>query len=154
MNITKIITANLLLIILLLALMIYPLRPEINVKEKEVEFRWIAIYKNYTLYVDDNEEFTSPMVIRTERRSYPVNLEPGTYFYMISSGRISSRLKRLEVKSEVATKVDNSTLKNDGNVDLNVSINSLTGAVVAKLPYKDNMEIEKGSNITAGGIIR
>ncbi len=148
-KITKIIAINLFIIAILLSMMIYPLKPEINQKEREIKLKWLAIYKNYTLYIDDNEEFTSPIVIKTERKDYPIELQPGVYFWKIKSGKISSPVKRLEIDSTVSIKVMNDSLENDGNADLNVSLGYVTGAVIAELPYKGKVKVEDNCNITA-----
>lgn len=146
---TTIMGINLLIVVILLAIMIYPLKPEIGLKEREVRFRWFGVYKGYTLYVDDNREFTSPMMIKTERKNYPIELEPGIYFWKISAGRMSSPVKRLELDSDVSVKVKNNSLENDGNIDLNISLETPTGAIILDLPYKDRVKIENNSNITA-----
>lgn len=146
---TTIIWINLVMIAILLTMMIYPLKPEIHSKEREVKLRWLAIYKNYTLYIDDNKEFTSPMIIKTERKDYPIELEPGIYFWKIKSGKISSPVKKLALYSDVSIKVKDNSLENDGNVDLNISLETPTGAVVMDLPYKDKVKIENNVNITA-----
>lgn len=146
---TTVIGINLVVIVILLAIMIYPLKPGINLKEREVRLRWFSLYKNYTLYVDDNREFTSPMMIKTERRDYPIELEPGIYFWKVKAGKMSSPVKSLELDSDVSIKIEDNSLENDGNVDLNISLESITGAIVIDLPYKDKIKLEDNSNITA-----
>lgn len=148
-TITKILGINLVIMAILLAIMIYPLKPEINIKEREARFRWLALYKDYTVYVDDNKEFTSPMVIKTSMRNYPLKLEPGVYFWKIKAGGVSSPTKRFTLDSDVSIKVYDNSLENDGNVDLNVSLKSITGAVITEVPYKGKMELEDNYNITA-----
>lgn len=148
-KITKMIVMNLILIAILLATIIYPLKPEINLKEREVRLRWLAIYKNYTIHIDDNKEFTSPMIIKTERRDYPIKLEPGIYFWKIKAGGISSPTKEIIFNSDVSIKLNNKTLENDGNVNLNISLETPTGAIIMDLPYKEKVKIEDRSNITA-----
>jgi len=146
---TTIIGINLAAIAILLAVMIYPLKPEINLKEREVRLRWVAVYRDYTVYIDDNEEFTSPVVIKTTMKDYPLKLEPGVYFWKIKAGRMSSPVKKLSLLSDVSIKVKNGSLENDGNVDLNISMETPTGAFVVGLSYKDKIKIEDNSNITA-----
>lgn len=146
---TAIIGVNVMVIVIVLAMMIYPLKPEIDLRERDVRLRWYGVYKNYTLYVDDNREFTSPIVVKTERRDYPIELEPGVYFWKIRAGGISSFVKKLEIDSAVSIKVRNDSLENDGNVDLNVTLEKVTGAVIAELPYKGKINVEDDCNITA-----
>lgn len=144
-----IIGINVVVIVVVVTMMIYPLKPEINLREREVMLKWYGLYREYTIYVDDNREFTSPIIIKTERKNYPIELEPGTYFWKIKAGKISSFVKKLEIDSSVSIKVRNNSLENDGNVDLNVSLEGITGAVVAELPYKGRIKIEDNYNITA-----
>ena len=151
---TAIIGINVMVVVTVLAMMIYPLKPEIDLKEREVRLRWYGVYKSYTLYVDDNREFTSPIVIKTERKDYPIELEPGVYFWKIKSGKISSFVKKLEIDSAVSINVRNDSLENNGNVDLNVTLERVTGAVVAELPYKGKIKVEDNCNITAHGKIK
>jgi len=147
---TTIVGINAFIIALLLFILIYPLKPEINLKEKEVRLRWMALYKNYTIYIDDNKEFTSPIEIKTERKDYPLELEPGIYFWKVSHKKISSPVKKLTLLSDVSIRVRNDSLENDGNVDLNISLESVTGAIAADLPYKDKIKLEdRNYNITA-----
>jgi len=146
---TIIIGINAIAIVFLLAAMIYPLKPEINLKEREVRLRWLAVYKNYTLYIDDNKEFTSPIAIKTERKNYPIELGPGTYFWKIKAGRMSSPVKKIILDSDVSIGVKNNSLENNGNVDLNISLETPTGAIVIDLPYKDKVKVGDKYNITA-----
>ncbi len=146
---TAIIGINVIVIVVVVTMMIYPLKPEIDLKERGVMLKWYGLYKDYTIYVDDNREFTSPIVIKTERKNYPIELEPGTYFWKIKSGKISSFVKKLEIDSAVSISVKNDSLENNGNVDLNVSLEGITGAVIAELPYKGKIKIEDNYNITA-----
>lgn len=145
-----IIGINVVVIVVVVTMMVYPLKPEIDLKEREVRLRWYGVYKSYTLYVDDNREFTSPIEIKTERKNYPLELEPGIYFWKIKAGKISSPVKKLTLLSDVSIKVKNNSLENDGNVDLNISLESVTGAIAADLPYKDKIKLEdRNYNITA-----
>lgn len=144
-----IIGINVVVIVVVVTMMIYPLKPEINLREREVMLKWYGLYREYTIYVDDNREFTSPIIIKTERKNYPIELEPGVYFWKIKAGKISSFVKKLEIDSSVSIKVRNNSLENDGNVDLNVSLEGITGAVVAELPYKGRIKVEGNYNITA-----
>ncbi len=145
----KIIGINCLAIFILLSVMVYPLKPEINLREREVRLRWYGVYKDYTVYIDDNREFSSPIVVKTERRDYRVELEPGVYFWKIRARGISSFVKKLKIDSAVSIKVRNDSLENDGNVELNVTLEKVTGAVTAELPYKGEIKVDDNSNITA-----
>jgi len=89
---TTIIGINAVILAILLIIMIYPLKPQTSLK-REVTLRWLAIYKNYSLYIDDNKEFTSPIEIKTQTNSYKISLEPGTYFWKIKAGKISSPVR-------------------------------------------------------------
>lgn len=147
---TAIIGINIFVIAVLLSVFIYPLKPEINLKQKEVTLKWFAIYKNYTIYIDDNKEFTSPIEIKTEMKTYPLTLEPGTYYYKIKAGKISTPIMRLDMESGVSIKLTNDTLENDGNTDLSISLETPTGAVILDLPYKEKLELKENNyNITA-----
>lgn len=147
-KIKKIVGINAVMIVILLTVMIYPLKPEINLKEKEVKLRWAGIYRNYTVYVDDNKEFTSPMIIKTAMKDYPIKLDPGVYFWKVKAGKMSSIVRKVGVNSDVSIKVEENTVENDGNVELNITMETPTGAFVLGLPYKEKAEIGRG-NITA-----
>ncbi len=147
---TIIIGMNVFVAFVLLSILIYPLKPEINWKERDVKLRWLGVYKNYTLYVDDNNEFTSPIVVDIEGKEYMIELEPGVYFWKVKGGRISSPVKKLILDSDVSMRVKDDNLKNDGNVDLNINVESVGGAIAMELPYKEQIELEdKDYNITA-----
>jgi len=116
---------------------------------RDVVFKWGGRYKNYDFTIDDNEDFTSPIMRAVTGNYYVIdNLEPGVYYWKIRSGRVSSPVWRFEIKSMVGIDLieseDGFVLKNSGNVDeVVVAGNPITGAVVIDLPYDGQVEIEK-----------
>lgn len=147
MQVKTIVIANLIIIAVFLGSMIYPLEPEIHAKEREAVLRWAAPYSSYTLYLDDNSEFTSPLVAHTSLKQHTLSLEPGKYFWKVRSGMIRSTTKSFTLDSEVSITIAGKTLRNDGNVGLNASLSGVSGAVAAEIPYKGELDIGENRSV-------
>lgn len=71
--------------------------------------------------IDDNPDFTSPIKFDLkERNTTKIMLEPGTYYWK-AVGILESTVRKFIIDSEVGLELKNQSLKNTGNVILNVT---------------------------------
>lgn len=96
-----------------------------------------------TILIDDNIEFTSPILINAEN-NLVVNLLPGEYYWKIK-GLGESRINTLTIISEVDLKLkengDKYSVVNAGNTELKVDIYNgsvLQGNVVLEVDEEHN----------------
>ncbi len=97
-----------------------------------------------TIFIDDNTEFTSPILINAEN-DLVVNLKPGTYYWKIK-GIGESKIHTLTIVSEIELRLrevgEKYELTNAGNLPLDVEIynNSLfQGNVVLEVEESENV---------------
>mgnify|MGYP001597787650 CR=1 FL=1 len=85
------------------------------------------------ILIDDNSDFSSAMKINLkERNTAKILLEPGTYYWK-AVGILESSVKKFTIMSEVSLELKNSSLRNVGNVPLNVTKKGggiITGLVI------------------------
>jgi hypothetical protein len=85
------------------------------------------------ILIDDNPDFSSAVKINLkERNTTRIFLEPGTYYWK-AVGILESSVKKFTVISEVNLELKNSSLKNTGDVPLNITKKSrgtMTGLVI------------------------
>tara|TARA_Y100000310_G_C20700537_1_gene829401 strand:+ start:2623 stop:3096 length:474 start_codon:yes stop_codon:yes gene_type:complete len=123
-------------LILLLAVMLFnaPTNPPngLVVYDTEVNFDWIG-QASYAL-VDDNDKFTSPIVVN---KGGILELVPGEYYWMVSGLGV---INKFEVKSlltvDVKSKDEGDSVGNTGNVDTKIDIKEsgmLTGSFALKV---------------------
>lgn len=90
------------------------------INEDFVQFR----FKNANvILIDDNEDFSSPKMLNaSELNSVGIGMKPGKYYWK-AVGNIESSTREFVVDSKVGLELNksNSTLKNVGNVEVNVS---------------------------------
>lgn len=73
------------------------------------------------ILIDDSPDFTSPIKFDLkERNTTKILLEPGTYYWK-SVGILESTVRKFTISSEVGLELKNQSLKNTGNVILNVT---------------------------------
>lgn len=144
-----IIIVNLVLLVgIVYSLNIKLIYPENNEKifETRPTLSWEGYSNKYTILIDDNKEFSSPIKETVYTNNYVLNkeLEFGRYYWQVSSLLSSSKVNEFEIVSKVAIKVnqteDDIDLYNDGNANLNVTVEDsgiLTGAFIIEV--KKNM---------------
>lgn len=119
----------------------YPLNGEV-LDSKGVHFDFK--HANAIL-IDDNEDFSSPKLITSsELERGEVVFEPGVYYWK-AKGVIDSLSREFTVPSTVGLEFENSTLKNTGDVDLEVEVNKTfaTGLVILEINSERQIE-DKG----------
>jgi len=126
--------------IIIISTMTLQLRPEIN--NKEVTFKWLGLKNNYNLYIDDNSDFTSPLIQKVNRKPYKINLEPGIWYWKLDNNVPS----KFTINSIVSVKRNKDSITNDGNVPIKIK-SKLTGFVV--LNPNESEEVGGYANVTA-----
>ena len=117
----------------------------------DVEFK----FKNANvILVDDNPDFSSPVKIDlSELEGKSVSFEAGTYYWK-AEGILGSLKRKFTINSNVGLEIieENSSLKNVGNVPLNVTEKTQSGTVgLAILDVEVEYPIENNSNVTYRG---
>jgi len=73
------------------------------------------------ILIDDNSDFTSPIKFDLkEQNTTKILLEPGTYYWK-SVGILESTVRKFTIGSEVGLELKNQSLKNTGNILLNIT---------------------------------
>jgi hypothetical protein len=104
------------------------------------------------ILIDDNNRFTSPLIIEAED-NLVINLKPGVYYWKVE-GALSSDVRSLTIQSEVDLKLrekeEEYEVVNSGNTRLNVNIyedGALTGNVILDV---DEEEEVSGTKFVGG----
>lgn len=80
------------------------------------------------ILIDDNPDFSSPIEINlSEINRTKIWLAPGVYYWK-SSGVLESSVKKFTIPSEVGLELENATLKNSGNVPVEVTKETEAGS--------------------------
>ena len=121
-----------------------------SIDEDFVQFR----FRNANvILIDDNQEFSSPKMLNaSDLNSVGIGMKPGKYYWK-AVGNIESFTREFVIDSKVGLDLNknNSTLKNAGNVEVNVSEEhggGLTGLVIL------DVEAEYPVNLTNETIYR
>ncbi len=122
------------------AVPLFALTPQLNatIFERTPTFRWSG--EANTLLVDDNPDFTSPQNFSVSGQSSLTLTEPlptGNHYWKLI-GKTQAGPLRFTIQGKAALEVEQTTLgtvlKNTGNVDMSVVVetatNSITGALV------------------------
>lgn len=127
----------------------YPLDGAL-IDEDFVQFR----FKNANvIFIDDNEDFSSPKMLNaSELNSIGIGMKPGKYYWK-AVGNIESFTREFIIDSKVGLELNksNSTLKNVGNVEVNVTKEQ--GGALSGLAILD-VEAEYPVNMTNETIYR
>ena len=110
-----------------------PLEPKENatIYDLKTKFSWTG--KAISLWIDDNPEFTSPILATVQGNSYTPkeSLETKQYYWKLGK---ESQARTFLIQGRGSIEVEHTDrgilLKNNGNVDLAVSSDEITGAVV------------------------
>lgn len=127
----------------------YPLDGEILNKD---EVRFEMKHANVIL-IDDNEDFSSPKQISSEDLEFSrVLFDSGTYYWK-AVGLVESEQRKFTIPSTVGLELENDTLKNVGDVDLDVetkTASGITGLAIISVEVEQNIE-DKGIISFKGG---
>lgn len=133
MNKTKTMIMVQLIFIAGVVLFVYQFAPRLSyptgsvvLENENINFR----FKNVdVILIDDNPDFVSPLEINLVNSGANVTLEPGTYYWK-GIGLLESSVKEFTIKTEVGLEINKErlTLRNIGNVPLNVSIENESGS--------------------------
>ncbi len=132
----------------------YPLDGAL-VNEDFVQFK----FKNANvILIDDNKDFSSPKILNaSDLNSVGIGMKPGKYYWK-AVGNIESFSREFVIDSKVGLELNKtkSTLKNVGNVEVNVSQKSrsgISGGRISGLVILD-VEVEYPVNMTNETIYR
>jgi len=147
-NIIEIATIGILILIFLLIFTI-PLSPENNVitDVRNPRFTWLGLAPNYTLFIDEDPGFASPIEIAVTGNSYTLKqpLDFDTYYWKIDNGITNTSPMTFTVVSTIKVRRNETGLKNEGNVD--ILIEKITGAFILKI--NETIDVEVNENVTA-----
>ena len=123
---------------------------EIHTTERNPEFRWSGMQGYFVVLLDDNPDFGSPLREEVSGNSYRVgeDLDFGTYYWMVESGAIKSEIRKLTVGSSVVLARKEDEVRNEGNTDIIVNTDRVTGMVVGvgnsvKIGEEENVKAEQ-----------
>jgi hypothetical protein len=153
-----VIIANLFVIVmlsyLLLNLLTIPLISPGNkayMTDRRPSFAWGGMQGEYTLYLDDNSKFKTPIAVRMTGNSYvpESDMDFGTYYWKVESGPFSSGAAKFTLGSSVVLSRTENDIKNEGNTELKVSGlgGGITGLFI--LGINESFEIEGNENVMA-----
>jgi hypothetical protein len=148
MNLMVIGLLAVLLVNLLTVQLVYP-NNRLKTTDRKPVFRWIGIQSDFTLSLDDDPGFASPLTQEVASNSYALTseLEFGTYYWKVESGPFSSGVGRFTVISSVVVSRNESEIANEGNTPLLLGSPSITGAFV--LGVNESVEIGEDANVKA-----
>ncbi len=135
----KIIIFLILIIIFVLFFTSIPLSPYI--KDDNITFRWLSLKKQNILYIDDNKDFSTPIIRKVFSNKYSINIEPGEWYWKLDNNII----RKLNINSKVSVKVNFTNITNDGNVKEILSDKLTTFAI---LNPKQSIEIKGEKNVS------
>jgi len=132
--------ANLVAVVIALAVMwnvsslqpLYPLQNTIT-DERRPQFQWQGTGEQYTLLVDDDQDFSSPMEFAVAGNLYTPgsDLEFGTYWWKVTINGVESGPRKLMIVSKVAlSRLQKDVISNSGNTPVIVHRSPLEGAFV------------------------
>lgn len=126
-----------------------PLSPKGEVLERKPEFKWLGLPTSYTVMIDDNPDFSTPITAEVEGKTYTPenNLELGEHYWKVKGFR-NSKAQKFTIASKVSIKTEEENLRNDGNTRLKLNLKpGVTGAAILDInqTIKLGKETEKVS---------
>ncbi|MCD4666750.1 hypothetical protein K8R47_02995 [archaeon] len=111
-----------------------------------VQFNWEGAAEGYTILIDDNEEFTSPIIKEVTNNSLELDLKPGTYYWKVQTDNLESPVWKFYIDTEVVINLEtgDESLKiiNKGNDNLNLEIRNEESSEFLELEYQESLEFE------------
>ena len=120
-----------------------PLNPKGEIFERKPEFKWVGLPTSYTILIDDNPDFSTPITADVKGKTYNLedNLELGDYYWQVKGFR-NSKVQKFTITSKVSIKKVEEELRNDGNTRLTLDLKpSVIGAVI--LDINQTIKLEK-----------
>jgi hypothetical protein len=116
--------------------------------DRTPELAWGGMQGEFVLMVDDDPDFGSPMERRVSGNSYIFenSLDFGTYYWKVKFGGISSWTRDFTVGSSVVLARDDEGVRNEGNTEIMVTTDRVTGMLVG---VGDSLEVEEDENVRA-----
>lgn len=126
--------------------LVSPVRGEAT-DDRRPALGWFGFQGYYTVMIDDDPSFTSPVIMETGKNSArPENdLDFGKYYWKVKSNGIESATGEFSVVSTVQLSRSREEVKNTGNT--NIWLNSITGAFV--LGVNESVDVNEEENVTA-----
>jgi hypothetical protein len=113
------------------------------IQGRVVEF---GIRNAEVILIDDNPDFSSPVKIELENSDTTnIRFEPGTYYWK-TAGIFEGGVRKFVIPSEVGLELENSSLKNTGNVPVNISKRDeagISGLVILDVEVEHQIEENK-----------
>jgi len=107
------------------------LNPKEKTLERKPEFRWTGLATTYTIMIDDNLDFSTPIIQKVDGKTFTPeeNLELGEQYWKVKGIR-ESQVNKFTIESKVSIKKEQEDLKNDGNTRLKLETIPVTGAAI------------------------
>jgi len=120
--------------------------PSGDILQRSPEFRWEGLpIITYTLLIDDNADFSTPIVAKVKGNTYvpEQDLAAGTYYWKVI-GFKETGVQKFTITPTVSLKRESIvTLRNDGNVVVKLDMKpKLTGAAVLEIDKVVKLENE------------
>lgn len=119
------------------------LNPKEEIFERKPEFKWTGLPTSYTIMIDDNPDFSTPITAQVKGKTYTPedNLDIGEYYWKVKGFR-NSKVQKFIITSKVSLKREKEDLRNDGNTRLRLDFKpSITGAAI--LDINQTIKLEK-----------
>lgn len=115
--------------------------------DRKPELRWGGMQGTFTVLIDEDPGFGSPLREKVVGNRYipEDELDFGTYYWKVESGRIESGVGKFTVSSSVVLGRDAGKVSNQGNAD--VLLRTVTGSMVLKTG--DSIEIGEDEDVKA-----
>lgn len=115
--------------------------------ERKPEFNWGGMQGEFVIFLDEDPDFGTPVTEEVSGNSYRFGdvLDLGNYYWKVSSGLVTSEVRKLTIGSSVVLSREENEAKNEGNV--NLLIHRITGAFL--LDVNESIEIEEDEDVKA-----
>jgi hypothetical protein len=120
---------------------VYPFAGTVT-DDRTPTFEWTGRASEYTLLIDDDEAFSSPMRFNVRGRSYTPDgeMDFGTYWWKVESDGADTPPMKLSIVSTVSlSRPFTGEVINSGNTPLLVHISGMAGALT--LPVNESIEM-------------
>ena len=114
-----------------------------KVKDDSVTLKWFGLESRYKLYIDDNNEFSSPYIFDVNGKSFNTKLNSGKWYWKLNNNLPSSFV----IDNSISLKRDGDYALNDGTDAIKISSPDFTGFVI--LNPKTSGKIGRFTNVTA-----
>ena len=118
------------------------IEPYGKIFERKPVFKWTGMPSSYTIMIDDNPDFSTPIIEEVKKKEYTPknNLELGDHYWKVKGIR-NSKVQKFTIVSKVSLKREEESLRNDGNTKLKLNTQLITGAAI--LDINQTMKIDE-----------